>query len=72
MDVTRECISRISEMKEITCHSKLVSTLSMVLLSVIEILSGIVQTTAAFSRLKPVWNNGSISLSSKILEDSWG
>ena len=31
-----------------------------------EILSRIVQTTAALTRLKPVWNNGSISLSSTI------
>ena len=29
-----------------------------------EILSKIVQTTAAWTRLKPVWNDGSISLSS--------
>ena len=31
-----------------------------------EILSTIAQTTAASIRLKPVWNDGSISLSSKI------
>ena len=31
-----------------------------------EILSKIAQTTAALTRLKPVWNNRSISLSSKI------
>ena len=31
-----------------------------------EILSLIAQTTAAFTRLKPVWNDRSISLSSKI------
>ena len=31
-----------------------------------EILSRIAQTTAALMRLKPVWNDGSISLSSKI------
>ena len=31
-----------------------------------EILSRIAQTTAALKRLKPVWNNRSISLSSKI------
>ena len=31
-----------------------------------EILSRISQTTAALTRLKPVWNDGSISLSSKI------
>ena len=31
-----------------------------------EILSRIAQATAALSRLKPVWNNRSISLSSKI------
>ena len=31
-----------------------------------EILSRIVQTTAALTRLKPVWNDMSISLSSKI------
>ena len=31
-----------------------------------EILSRIAQTTAAFSRLKPVWNDRSIYLSSKI------
>ena len=31
-----------------------------------EILSGIAQTTAALTKLKPVWNDGSISLSSKI------
>ena len=31
-----------------------------------EILSRIAQTTAALTRLKPVWNDGSISLSSKI------
>ena len=31
-----------------------------------EILFGIVQTTAALTRLKPVWNDRSISLSSKI------
>ena len=31
-----------------------------------EILSRIVQTTAALTRLKPVWNDSSISLSSKI------
>ena len=29
-----------------------------------EILSGIAQTTAALTRLKPVWNDGSISVSS--------
>ena len=32
-----------------------------------EILSGIAQATAALTRLKPVWNDRSISLSSKIL-----
>ena len=32
-----------------------------------EILSRIAQATAAFTRLKPVWNERSISLSSKIL-----
>ena len=32
-----------------------------------EILSRIAQTTAALTRLKPVWNDRSISLSSKIL-----
>ena len=31
-----------------------------------EILSRTAQTTAALTRLKPVWNDGSISLSSKI------
>ena len=31
-----------------------------------EILSGIAQTTATLIRLKPVWNDRSISLSSKI------
>ena len=31
-----------------------------------EIFSRIAQTTAALTRLKPVWNDGSISLSSKI------
>ena len=31
-----------------------------------EILSELAQTTAALTRLKPVWNNRSISLSSKI------
>ena len=31
-----------------------------------EILSRIAQTTAALTRLKPVWNDMSISLSSKI------
>ena len=31
-----------------------------------EILSTIAQTTAALTRLKPVWNDRSISLSSKI------
>ena len=31
-----------------------------------KILSRIAQTTAALTRLKPVWNDGSISLSSKI------
>ena len=31
-----------------------------------EILSRIAQTTAALTRLKPVWNDRSISLSSKI------
>ena len=31
-----------------------------------EILSGIAQTTAALTRLKPVWDDRSISLSSKI------
>ena len=31
-----------------------------------EILSSIAQTTAALTRLKPVWNDRSISLSSKI------
>ena len=31
-----------------------------------EILSRITQTTAALTRLKPVWNDRSISLSSKI------
>ena len=34
--------------------------------SVSEILSRIAQTTAALTRLKPVWNDRSISLSSKI------
>ena len=34
--------------------------------SKLEILSRIVQTTAALTRLKPVWNDRSISLSSKI------
>ena len=32
--------------------------------SKLEILSRIAQTTAAWTRLKPVWNDGSISLSS--------
>ena len=32
-----------------------------------EILSRIAQTTAALTRLKPVWNDRSISLSSKIV-----
>ena len=31
-----------------------------------EILSRIAQTTAALTRLKPVWGDGGISLSSKI------
>ena len=31
-----------------------------------EILSRIAETTAALTRLKPVWNDGSISLSSKV------
>ena len=31
-----------------------------------EILFGIAQTTAALTRLKPVWNDRSISISSKI------
>ena len=31
-----------------------------------EVLSRIAQTTAALTGLKPVWNDGSISLSSKI------
>ena len=31
-----------------------------------EILSSIAQTTAALTRLKPVWNDRSVSLSSKI------
>ena len=31
-----------------------------------EILSSTAQTTAALTRLKPVWNNRSISLSSKV------
>ena len=31
-----------------------------------EVLSRITQTTAALTRLKPVWNDSSISLSSKI------
>ena len=31
-----------------------------------EIFSGIAQTTASLTRLKPVWNDRSISLSSKI------
>ena len=31
-----------------------------------EILSRIAQTTAALTRLKPLWNDGSISLGSKI------
>ena len=31
-----------------------------------EILSGVAQTTAALTRLKPLWNDRSISLSSKI------
>ena len=35
MDVTRERISRILELREILCHSKLVSTLTMLLLSVL-------------------------------------
>ena len=34
--------------------------------SKLEILSRIAQTTAALTRLKPVWNDRSISLSSKI------
>ena len=34
--------------------------------SKLEILSRIAQTTAALTRLKPVWNNRSIFLSSKI------
>ena len=34
--------------------------------SKLEILSRIAQTTAAVTRLKPVWNDSSISLSSKI------
>ena len=34
--------------------------------SKLEILSSIAQTTAALTRLKPVWNDRSISLSSKI------
>ena len=32
----------------------------------LEILSRVAQTTAALTRLKPVWNDRSISLSSKI------
>ena len=32
----------------------------------LEILSRIAQTTAALTRLKPVWNDGSMSLSFKI------
>ena len=32
-----------------------------------EILSSVAQTTAALTRLKPVWNDRSVSLSSKIL-----
>ena len=35
-----------------------------------EILSRIALTTAAFTRLKPVWNDRSISLSSKITTDA--
>ena len=35
MDMTRERISRILELREILCHSKLVSVLSMLLLSVL-------------------------------------
>ena len=34
--------------------------------SKLEILTRIAQTTAALTRLKPVWNDRSISLSSKI------
>ena len=34
--------------------------------SKLEILSRIAQTTAALTRLKPVWNDRSVSLSSKI------
>ena len=34
--------------------------------SKLEILSRVAQTTAALTRLKPVWNDRSISLSSKI------
>ena len=34
--------------------------------SKLEIFSRIAQTTAALTRLKPVWNDGSISLSSRI------
>ena len=34
--------------------------------SVVTVLSRIAQTTAALTRLKPVWNDRSISLSSKI------
>ena len=34
--------------------------------SELEILSRAAQTTAALTRLKPVWNDGSISLRSKI------
>ena len=34
--------------------------------SKLKILSRIAQATAALTRLKPVWNDGSISLSSKI------
>ena len=34
--------------------------------SKLEILSRIAQTTAALTRLKPVWNDKSVSLSSKI------
>ena len=44
MGVTKERISRILELKEISCYSKLVSTLSMLLLSVLS------------WRMSQVWN----------------
>ena len=58
-----------------TCHGQMLETVTSFkyLGSVItdegskpEILSRIAQTTAALTRLKPVWNDRSISLSSKI------